>query len=98
MRYLRLWFDPHLKFHEHAKIAAAKASKATEAIHMLGNSTSSINQLCLRQIYLGAMLPITTYGSMAFWDGKSSFIKTTLERCRQCRRSQPCHQSKLSQY
>src|SRR5258708_3965264 len=80
MRYLRLWFDPHLKFHEHAKIAAAKASKATEAIRMLGNSTSSINQLCLRQIYLGAILPITTYGSMAFWDGKSSFIKTTLER------------------
>src|SRR5260370_4426629 len=31
MRYLGLFFDPQLKFHEHAKIAASKASKAMEA-------------------------------------------------------------------
>src|SRR5258708_2792532 len=46
---------------------------------MLGNSTNGINQHCLRQIYLGTILPITTYSSVAFWDGKSSFIKSTLE-------------------
>src|SRR5258708_3215126 len=79
MRYLSLWFDPQLKFHKHVKIAASKASKATEAIQMLGNSTNGINQHCLRQIYLGTILPITTYSSVAFWDGKSSFIKSTLE-------------------
>ncbi len=73
MRYLSLWLDPQLRFHEHAKITASKA------LHMLGNSTSRMNQLCLRQIYLGAVLPIVTYGSVAFWDGKSSAIKKTLE-------------------
>ena len=78
MRYLRLWFDPQLKFHNHAKIAASKASRAMEALHMLGNSTNSINQLCLRQFYLCAILPIITYGSAAFWDGKSNIIKDTL--------------------
>jgi len=31
-RYLGLWFDPQLKFHKHAKIAASKASRATEAL------------------------------------------------------------------
>src|SRR5258708_37202667 len=78
-RYLSLWFDPQLKFQEHAKITASKASRATKALHMLGNSTSRMNQLCLRQIYLGAILPIATYSSAAFWDGKSSAIKTILE-------------------
>src|SRR5260370_35861804 len=79
MRYLSLWFDPQLKFHEHAKIVASKASRAIEALCMLGNSTSTINQHCLRQFYLGAVLPIVMYGSAAFWDGKSSTIKNTLE-------------------
>src|ERR1700677_670030 len=45
IRYLRLRFDPQLKFHEHAKIAASKASRATEALRMLGNSTRGLNQL-----------------------------------------------------
>ena len=80
MRYLGLWFDPQLRFHEHAKIAVSKASRATEALCMLGNSTSGINQLCLRQLYLGAILPIMTYGSVAFWNGKSPALKSTLER------------------
>jgi len=79
MRYLSLWFDPQLKFHKHAKITASKASRAIEALHMLGNSTSGINQHYLRQFYLGAVLPIAMYGSAAFWDGKSSTIKNTLE-------------------
>ncbi len=79
MRYLGLWFDPQLRFHEHAKIIASKASRATEALHMLGNSISGMNQLCLRQTYLGAVLLIATYGSVAFWDGKSSAVKNTLE-------------------
>src|SRR5258708_25411109 len=70
MRYLGLWLDPQLRFHEHAKIAASKASIATDALCMLGNSTSRMNQLYLRQTYLCACLPISTYGSRTFWDGK----------------------------
>src|SRR5258708_11486470 len=79
MRYLSLWFNPQLRFHEHAKIVTSKASRATEALRMLGNSISRMNQLCLRQTYLGTVLPIVTYGSIAFWDGKSSTVKNTLE-------------------
>src|SRR5260370_41523601 len=45
---------------------------------MLGNSTNGINQLCLRQFYLCVILPIITYRSVAFWDGKSNTIKDTL--------------------
>src|SRR5260370_11461594 len=30
-------------------------------------------------MYLGVVLPIATYGSVAFWDGKSSYIKNTLQ-------------------
>ena len=80
MRYLSLFFDPQLNFHKHAKIATSKASKAAEALHMLGNSTSGINQYCLRQFYLGSILPIITYGSITFWDSKSTIVKNTLER------------------
>src|SRR5260221_4401049 len=80
MRYLGLWFDPQLRFQEHAKIIASKASRAMEALCMLGNSTNGINQLCLRQLYLGTILPIMTYGSVAFWNGKSPALKSTLER------------------
>src|SRR5258705_13273033 len=79
MRSLRLGFNPQLRFHEHTKIVASKASRVTEALRMLGNSTSGINQLCLRQIYLGTVLPIATYGSVTFWDRKSLVIKNTLE-------------------
>src|SRR5260370_30128191 len=78
MCYLGLWFDPKLKFHKHVKIAASKASRATEALQMLGNSTCGLNQQHLRQMYLGAVLPIATYGSLAFWDGKTTYIKNTL--------------------
>ena len=46
---------------------------------MLGNSTSGINQHCLRQFYHTMILPIATYGSIAFWDGKSTMVKNTLE-------------------
>ena len=79
MRYLGLFFNPQLKSHEHAKIATSKASRAIEALHMLGNSTSGINQYCLRQFYHTAILPIATYGSIAFWDRKSTTVKNTLE-------------------
>src|SRR5260370_36283334 len=79
MRYLGLWFDPQLKFHDHAKITASKASRATEALQMLGNSLRGINQVYLRWMYLGAVLPITMYGSVAFWDGKSTAICNTIE-------------------
>ena len=79
MRYLGLHFDPQLKFHEHIKTVASKASRATEALRMLGNSTRGLNQLYLRQLYLGAILPIATYGSIAFWDGSLPHTHTTLE-------------------
>src|SRR5260370_5155045 len=79
MQYLSLWFNPKLNFHEHIKIMASKASRATEALRMLGNSMCGLHQWYLRQIYLGAVLLITTYGSIAFWDGKSSYIKNALE-------------------
>ena len=46
---------------------------------MLGNSTRGLNQMHLRCIYLGAILPIATYGSVAFWDGKSTTIRNALE-------------------
>src|SRR5260370_13829372 len=79
MRYLGLWFNPKLNFHEHIKIAALKASRATKALQMLGNSTCGIHQHYIRQMYLGVVLPIATYGSVAFWDGKLSYIKNTLQ-------------------
>ncbi len=78
MRYLGLWFDLQLKLHDHTKIMASKASKATKALRMLGNSTRGLNQTYLRQLYIGAILPIAMYRSMAFWDGKSTHIKNTL--------------------
>ena len=68
MQYLGLHFDPQLKFHEHAKITASKASQVTEALRMLGNLTRGLNQMHLRCIYLAAILLIATYGSIAFWD------------------------------
>ena len=51
-----------------------------EALRMLGNSARGMNQLYLRHIYLGTILPIVTYSSVAFWNGKSSNIWNTLEQ------------------
>jgi hypothetical protein len=74
IRYLGIWFDPQLKFTEHVKKAAAKATSAAHALRMLGNSERGIHQTHLRQMYLGAILPIALYGLPVFWRSKSGAI------------------------
>ncbi|KAF8315541.1 uncharacterized protein EI90DRAFT_2946268, partial [Cantharellus anzutake] len=70
MRYLGIWFDPQLKFTEHVKKTTAKAASAAHALRMLGNSERGLHQTHLRQMYIGAVLPIALYGLPVFWRSK----------------------------
>jgi len=44
MKYLGIWFNPHLKFIEHTKNMVLKAMSTAHALRMLGNSIQGIHQ------------------------------------------------------
>ncbi|KAL6309790.1 hypothetical protein BKA93DRAFT_715390, partial [Sparassis latifolia] len=62
VRWLGVYFDRKLTFHQHVKNMAGKAMKATNALSMLANTVRGLSQVHMRTLYIGCVLPIITYG------------------------------------
>ena len=84
IRYLRIWLDSQLNFNEHIQKTTAKAMAATHALNILGNSIRGMHQSLARQIYIGAIRPIATYGIPVFWKSKSGKLLSTLTTTQNC--------------
>jgi ribonuclease HI len=69
IKWLGIIFDKSLNFVQHLKDVAMKAQKAVDSLTMLGNSTRGLDQYYRRLLYLGAILPMMTYGSTTWWNG-----------------------------
>ena len=78
IRYLGVWLDPKLSFTEHVQKTTSKALAAAHALRLLGNSIRGMHQTHARRIYIGAILPIATYGLGTFWKSKSGRILNTM--------------------
>ena len=48
-----------------------KVITTAHALRLLGNSIRGMHQVHTRQIYIGAIQPITTYGLASFWKFKN---------------------------
>lgn len=69
IKWLGIIFDKDLNFTKHLKSVCTKAQKATDSFGMLGNSVRGLNQFYRQLLYLGAVLPMMTYGSTMWWNG-----------------------------
>jgi hypothetical protein len=68
-KWIGIHFDNKLTFVEHTKEAAAKAMRVANASALLGNSIHGLSPYLRRQLYLGVVLPMMTYGSPVWWKG-----------------------------
>ena len=62
LRWLGIWFDSKLLWHDHIDRMANKASSVLQAITLLGNTMRGVNAQQLRILYLGCVLPILIWG------------------------------------
>ncbi|KAL6298874.1 hypothetical protein BKA93DRAFT_743370, partial [Sparassis latifolia] len=61
VRWLGVYLDRKLTFHQHVSNMAGKAMKAINAISMLANTVRGLSQIHMRTLYIGCVLPIITY-------------------------------------
>ena len=62
LRWLGIWFDSKLLWHDHIDRMSNKASSALQALTLLGNTICGVNAQQLRILYLGCVLPILIWG------------------------------------
>lgn len=67
MRYLGFILDPRLTFREHIRQCVNKASSATHALRMLGNSARGLKAADRRRLYISNILPVALYGAQLWW-------------------------------
>ncbi|KAF8313167.1 uncharacterized protein EI90DRAFT_2832225, partial [Cantharellus anzutake] len=70
MKWLGITWDSKLSFTPHVRKVCAKAAKAANALTILGNSIGGMHQVQRRLIYLGAIIPMLTYGASTWWRNK----------------------------
>jgi ribonuclease HI len=63
MRWLGIFFDRRLSFHEHAKIMAARAKTVVNGLRCLGNTVRGLSQANMRVLYRTCAFPILTYAA-----------------------------------
>ena len=80
IQYLGVWLDSCLNFSEHVQRTTTKAITAAHALKLLGNSIRGMHQVHARQIYIGAIHPIATYGVMSFWKSKNRGLLNLLTK------------------
>jgi ribonuclease HI len=76
LKWIGITFDQSLKFTEHTRLTAAKATRAIGASAMLGNSVRGLNQYNRRLLYLVGIRPILSYASTIWWKGSKSHAQT----------------------
>ena len=67
IKYLGVWLDSHLNFTTHIQKMTSKAITAMHALRLLGNSIRGMHQMHAQLLYIGAILPVATYGLAAFF-------------------------------
>ena len=79
VRWLGVWFDAKLRFTEHVKKRAAQARVVVQHLRSLANTQRGPPLRALRKIIFTCVLPILTYGSKAWYEGR---MKTRMHASR----------------
>src|SRR5258708_16535782 len=72
IKYLGMWIDSRFTLNEHVRNSTTKAMTAAHTLRLLGNSETGIHQTMWRQLYYGAILPISLYTLPLYWRSHSS--------------------------
>jgi ribonuclease HI len=75
VKWLGVYYDPHLTFKHHVTIRAAQARQSFQRMCRLVNIERGISTLATRQLYLSCIQTIGDYGSVLWWKGYRSLIK-----------------------
>jgi ribonuclease HI len=76
IRWLGVYFDRKLTFKSHIRQLADRAREAVNASRMLANTVRGLNQTHLRTLYRSCILPMISYGSEVWWNGKTTQIES----------------------
>src|SRR5690606_30833590 len=63
VRWLGVWLDKRLSFHEHVRIKIAAATRAFFALRRMANTQHGLTVSSMRQLYTSAVLPVLDYGA-----------------------------------
>lgn len=82
VKWLGIWFDTKLTFLPHLYKYAAKSSSALNAISLVGKTLEGMHPKLLRQLYIGCVVPLLTWGSTIWYrpNGKNTAIKNHLSK------------------
>jgi len=69
VRWLGIWFDPHLTFKEHIRIRASQARQAFSRLERLAYTGRGLSARALRQLYRACIISIADYGSPIWSSG-----------------------------
>jgi hypothetical protein len=69
-KWLGIYWDTKLRFHEHIRQAAAKGTKAATAMRLLGNTVRGLRPLLFRHLHVTVIIPIMTYASPVWFTGR----------------------------
>ena len=74
VRYLGIFFDHQLNWHDHVRIMTNHARSTLKAVQLLGNSICGLNWTQWHIIYNAVILPILTYAAPVWYLGQASLL------------------------
>jgi hypothetical protein len=74
VRWLGVWLDSRLSFHNHIKAKTTAATRSYFALRRLANTQKGLTVSIMRQLYISTVLPILDYGSEVWWMGQKTSI------------------------
>ncbi|EKM74013.1 hypothetical protein AGABI1DRAFT_48743, partial [Agaricus bisporus var. burnettii JB137-S8] len=78
-RYLGIFYDRTLKFHDHVKYYATKSISTVKCMRILGNSARGLSPTHKRTLYIACVQPVATYGFRCWYrPGLPGFRKNIL--------------------
>lgn len=72
VRWLGVWFDPHLLFKNHIRIRSMQAEATFQRLERLANIERGLSAKALRQLYLACVTTVADYGSEIWWKPKKA--------------------------
>ncbi|KAF7761993.1 hypothetical protein Agabi119p4_9985 [Agaricus bisporus var. burnettii] len=78
-RYLGIFYDRTLKFHDHVKYYATKSISTVKCMRILGNSARGLSPMHKHTLYITCVQPVATYGFRCWYrPGLPGFRKNIL--------------------
>jgi Reverse transcriptase (RNA-dependent DNA polymerase) len=75
VRYLGIFFDHQLNWHDHVRIMTNRARSTLKALQLLGNSIRGLSWAQWRTVYNAVILPILTYAAPVWYTGQARLLR-----------------------